>query len=101
MALETSHSPRLSAANLDYNRDGAMSNDLYDDDAGRSNFSAFLLGGMVIAGGLLGFLYYDTDNLSQRDGLTTGSIGQISAPAPVPVLRSPADANTAETPPAR
>ena len=49
-------------------------NERYDEDAGRSNFAAFLLGGIVIAGGLLAFLYYDTANLSRDDGLTTGSI---------------------------
>lgn len=59
--------------------------DYRERDAGRSNFAAFLLGGVVIAGGLLAFLYYDTNSLQPRDTLTTGSILQIpSASSPVP-----------------
>lgn len=61
-------------------------------DTGRSNFAAFLLGGVVISGGLLAFLYYDTDNLSRGDSLTTGSITQSvsrDGPQAPPVLRIP------------
>lgn len=57
-----------------------------DRDAGRSNFAAFLLGGVVIAGGMLGFLYYDTDNLSRDDGLAAAGIMQ---PAPRENTQSP------------
>lgn len=59
--------------------------DGYDRETGRSDFVAFLLGGVVIAGGLLGFLYYDGDS-SRRDVLTTGSISQMEAPALVPSI---------------
>lgn len=54
-----------------------------DSDTGRSNFVAFLLGGVVIAGGLLAFLYYDSDNMSTRD-ITTGSIVSLERSAPAP-----------------
>ena len=54
-----------------------------DSDTGRSNFVAFLLGGVVIAGGLLAFLYYDSDNMSTRD-ITTGSIVSLEQSAPAP-----------------
>ncbi len=54
-----------------------------DSDTGRSNFVAFLLGGVVIAGGLLAFLYYDSDNMSTRD-ITTGSIVPLERSAPAP-----------------
>ena len=63
-----------------------------------SHFGAFLMGGMVVAGGLLAFLYYDTDNLNDRANgdLTTGSISRSDAPA-LPSLRlSPPDRNGAE-----
>lgn len=64
----------------------------YEAEGERSNFAAFLMGGVVVAGGLLAFLYYDTDNLSaqnNRDLLTTGSIGRIESPvsATVPSVR--------------
>lgn len=54
---------------------------LYENNTGRSNFVAFLLGGVVISGGLLAFLYYDSDNLASRDLMTTGSLGRIEMPA--------------------
>lgn len=58
--------------------------DDYDEtDTGRSNFVAFLLGGVVIAGGLLAFLYYDSDTMSTRD-ITTGSIVPLERSAPAP-----------------
>ena len=56
----------------------------YETDRERSHFGAFLMGGMVVAGGLLAFLYYDTDNLNgmgTRD-LTTGSINRMDNPVP-------------------
>jgi hypothetical protein len=71
--------------------------ELRDDDRfagpgtanGRSHFGAFLMGGVVVAGGLLAFLYYDTDNLNGRanNDLTTGGISQADRPAPLPSLR--------------
>jgi hypothetical protein len=44
---------------------------VYDRDSGGSNFLAFLIGGLVIAVGLLAFLFYDGGN--SRDVSTTGS----------------------------
>jgi len=44
---------------------------VYDRDTGGSNFLAFLIGGLVIAVGLLAFLFYDGGN--SRDVSTTGS----------------------------
>lgn len=45
---------------------------IYDRDTGGSNFLAFLIGGLVIAVGLLAFLFYDGGNT--RDVTTTGSV---------------------------
>lgn len=44
---------------------------VYDRDTGGSNFLAFLIGGLVIAVGLLAFLFYDGG--STRDVTTTSS----------------------------
>jgi hypothetical protein len=53
---------------------------VYDRDTGGSNFLAFLIGGLVIAIGLLAFLFYDGGNTS-RDVSTTGSTTpRIEAP---------------------
>ena len=53
----------------------------YGEENERSNFVAFMLGGVVVAGGLLAFLYYDDANFSGRDDLAAGSFGRIEAPA--------------------
>ena len=61
--------------NTPYDRDGA-----YDRDGGGSNFLAFLIGGVIIAIGLLAFLFYDGG--SGRDVSTTSSTTpRIEAPA--------------------
>jgi hypothetical protein len=52
---------------------------VYERDAGASNFMAFLIGGLVIAVGLLAFLFYDGGNT--RDVTTTGSVPRIERPA--------------------
>ncbi len=49
----------------------------FDGDAGHSNFAAFVLGGVVIAGGMLGFLYYDSGATDRGYGLTTGSLAPV------------------------
>lgn len=62
-------------------------------DTGRSNVAAFLLGGVVVAGGMLAFLYYDSDNLSRGQDITTGSLGRIGiqgAPPPNVLIPKPA-----------
>src|SRR5215204_6692752 len=50
-------------------------------DRGGSNFWAFLVGGLVIAIGLLAFLFYDGGSTGGRDVSTTGSTTTRSAPA--------------------
>lgn len=58
---------------------------------GRSNMMAFLIGGLVIALGLLAFLFYPGDG---RDVSTTGSTTTQSAPATSPVTTPTAPATT-------
>jgi hypothetical protein len=51
------------------------------DRGGRSNFLAYLIGGLVIALGLLAFLFYDGGGTG-RDVTTTGSTTpRVTAPA--------------------
>jgi len=52
-----------------------------DRESGSSNFLAFLIGGLVIAIGLLAFLFYDGGSTGGRDVSTTGSTMTRSAPA--------------------
>ena len=47
--------------------------DTVGSDRGGSNFWAFLVGGLVIAIGLLAFLFYDGGSTTGRDVNTTGS----------------------------
>src|SRR3712207_5686287 len=64
--------------NTAYDRDGAV----YDSDRGGSNFWAFLVGGLVIAIGLLAFLFYDGGSTTGRDVNTTSSTTpRIESPA--------------------
>ncbi|MDB5511479.1 MAG: hypothetical protein JWR08_962 [Enterovirga sp.] len=77
----------------------------YDDDGHeRSSFVAFLMGGVVVAGGLFAFLLYDTDALNGqpgRDVLATGSINRLDSPATatVPSIRlAPAAPERASAP---
>lgn len=69
-----------------------FADDLRDTGTKRSHFASFLLGGVVIAGGMLAFLYYDTGNLSAaHDDLTTGSIIKLDTtrPATAPNIAIP------------
>src|SRR5215207_9538127 len=74
--------PTLDSTHLNsaYDRDTVV----YDRDTGGSNFLAFLIGGLVIAVGLLAFLFYDGGNT--RDVTTTGSttprIERPASPSP-------------------
>lgn len=43
-----------------------------------SHFSAFLLGGVVIAGGLMTFLYFDNGQATRDDDMVTGSIMRVA-----------------------
>jgi len=90
MALQATNSQDSTSA-FSSDRGDRFADHLYEPDTGRSNFAAFLLGGVVIAGGMLAFLYYDTDNLNRRDDLTTGSIAPMTAPGPstVPSIKIP------------
>jgi hypothetical protein len=64
---------------------------VYDRDTGGSNFLAFLIGGLVIAVGLLAFLFYDGGN--SRDVTTTGSTTpRIERPASPATPMAPAPA---------
>jgi hypothetical protein len=60
-----------------------------DTAPSRSNFLPFLLGGLVIALGLLGFLFYDGGG-TNRDVSTTGSTTTQSAPATTNTTAAPA-----------
>ena len=67
---------------------------VYDRDTGGSNFLAFLIGGLVIAVGLMAFLFYDGGN--SRDVTTTGSttprIERPAASAPaIPTRPAPSN----------
>ena len=54
----------------------------YERESGGSNFLAFLIGGLVIAIGLLAFLFYDGGSTTGRDVNTTGSTTpRLEAPA--------------------
>ena len=73
-----------------------LSEGVHEPETERSNFAAFLLGGVVIAGGLMAFLYYDNGQAMRNDDIVTGSImraSPISAPnVQVPLLsRQPAN----------
>jgi hypothetical protein len=73
----------------------------YETERERSHFGAFLMGGLVVTGGLLAFLYYDTDNLNRRanNNLTTGTILRGDVPTPVPTLRpAPPTENRGDVP---
>ena len=87
MALMANENFHVDAVAVDQ-RD-RIADDLYERDAGNSNFVAFLLGGVVIAGGMLAFLYYDTGNLAPRDDLTTGSISRVEMPIQAPSIKIP------------
>ena len=80
--------------NSPYDRDAVV----YDrDDTGGSNFLAFLIGGLVIAVGLLAFLFYDGGN--SRDVTTTGSTTpRIERPASPAAPMAPAPAPAAPVP---
>ena len=60
----------------------------YDDEP-RSHVAAFLMGGVVVAGSLLAFLYIDSDTPNHqpnRDLLTTGSIVRPDTSGVVPAI---------------
>lgn len=71
---------------------------VYDrDDTGGSNFLAFLIGGLVIAIGLLAFLFYDGGNTGDvtTTGSTTPRIERPAGPAAPMAPATPAPAPSA------
>ena len=54
---------------------------VYDRDTGGSNFLAFLIGGLVIAIGLLAFLFYDGGSTNRDVSTTSSTTPRIEAPA--------------------
>jgi hypothetical protein len=86
----TMHPPGSSMMDRDsttYDRETRV----YDRDTGGSNFLAFLIGGLVIAIGLLAFLFYDGGGTT-GDVTTTGST--------TPRIESPASPNPPASRPA-
>ncbi len=62
-----------------YNRETTTNTNVYDDKGRGSNTLAYVIGGLVLALGLLAFLFYDGGN---RDVNTTSSTRpSVSAPA--------------------
>ena len=74
-------------SNMSYDRDGL------GERRGGSNFWAFLIGGLVIALGLLAFLFYDGGSTTGRDVSTTSSttprVERPATPAPAPTTPAP------------
>ena len=54
---------------------------VYDRDTGGSNFLAFLIGGLVIAIGLLAFLFYDGGSTNRDVSTTSSTTPRIETPA--------------------
>src|ERR671911_733069 len=75
--------PTLDSTHLNsaYDRDTTV----YDRDRGGSNFLAFLIGGLVIAVGLLAFLFYDGGT---NEPATTGSTTTMERPTTAPTTPS-------------
>lgn len=64
-------------------RTDRIASEFYENGNGRSNFVAFIMGGVVIAGAMLAFLFYDTSSLSDpRDNITTGSLVKLDSASP-------------------
>jgi hypothetical protein len=63
--------------NTTYDADGRMT----DRDGGGSNFLAFLIGGLVIAIGLLAFLFYDGSTTGRDVNTTSSTTPRLEAPA--------------------
>ncbi|CAA9316611.1 MAG: hypothetical protein AVDCRST_MAG90-776 [uncultured Microvirga sp.] len=68
-----------------------------EPERGRTNFAAFLIGGVVIALGLLAFLFYDGANTGREVNTTGSTTPRIEAPA---TPASPANPSRPANPPA-
>jgi len=63
---------------------------VYDRDTGGSNFLAFLIGGLVIAIGLLAFLFYDGGSTNRDVSTTSSTTPRIERPtSPTPPASRP------------
>lgn len=52
----------------------------FSERENRSHFTAFLMGGVVVASGLLAFLYYDSNGLDPNPGREPLAIGTTVQP---------------------
>ena len=87
MALDRTDNLSSTASDFELRGNDRFSGQGIED--GRSHFGAFLMGGVVVAGGLLAFLYYDTGNLNERANhdIMGGSISRTDTAAGLPSLR--------------
>lgn len=69
-----------------------------EPEPGRSNFTAFLIGGVVIALGLLAFLFYDGANTGREVNTTGSTAPRLEAPAPPASPTTPARPATPPAP---
>ncbi len=106
MAMDRNDDLGMTRPNMMADRDPALDstrmNSAYDrdtqvydrDDTGGSNFLAFLIGGLVIALGLMAFLFYDGGSTTGRDVNTTSSTTpRLEAPASPSAPATPRPAN--------
>jgi hypothetical protein len=78
----------------------AYDRDTLGERRGGSNFWAFLIGGLVIALGLMAFLFYDGGSTTGRDVSTTSSTTpRVETPAtPTPAPTAPASPSAPAAP---
>ena len=91
-ALHGQGTMNTTGTNMAQDRD----NRLYDRDAGGSNFLAFLIGGLVIAMGLLAFLFYDGGSTSRDVNTTSSTTPRLEAPASPSAPTTPSRPSTAQ-----
>ena len=77
-----------------YNRE----TNVYETDRRGSNTLAYVIGGLVIALGLLAFLFYDGGNEPSTTGSTTGTQTESSSPSTSPSPAAPMTPSSPTTP---
>jgi hypothetical protein len=77
-----------------YNRE----TNVYETDRRGSNTLAYVIGGLVIALGLLAFLFYDGGNEPSTTGSTTGTQTESSSPSTSPSPAAPVTPSSPATP---
>ena len=77
-----------------YNRE----TNVYETDRRGSNTLAYVIGGLVIALGLLAFLFYDGGNEPSTTGSTTGTQTERSAPSTSPSPAAPVTPSSPSSP---